>query len=474
MFALTASACAEPLIQTVEAPATVTPTPAPTPSPAPTVANQPTPTPFPFVGEPGITVDSLRVGVIYDVGVDPVTDQLSQSALEAVEAWAASVNRENGITNKMVEVVPIETRPLLEDHAEAIDRACNSNVFALIGSSALFDGLGLDQLQAPTCNLPDFPAVVASPERLGSEVTTVSNPVESDLWQAGWARYYAESRPELAAAAASVLLDFDPSVISGERMTEAATAQGLDFVAQLQYTFDSDFSAEVTALTEAGAGLVIWRNGGGALLRLLAAYRDAEVERPAIVCSEVCYSDVWLEAAGPLADGVSVWLPHRQLEEASDTFELSRYQFWLGSTHGLDTTATSTGIMAWASALLFEEAVGRATRSGTDEYDANNLTRAGVIEAASTITGWDARGLHGTADPANMTPSPCFVLLTFTDGAWQRTFPLRSGEFDCAPANLVELTITPGLGSPTPTPTPGGEGDGGDEEGAPSADTGAN
>jgi hypothetical protein len=62
---------------------------------------------------------------------------------------------------------------------------------------------------------------------------------------------------------------------------------------------------------------------------------------------------------------------------------------------------------------------------------------------------------HGLANPAAGLASPCFVLLTLGDGVWNRTFPERRGEFDCAPENLVPLKVTGDFGAdPTPTPAP--------------------
>jgi len=452
-FALFAVACAEPVIPAIDAPATVTPTPAPTPTAAPTVENQPTPTPPPFAGEPGITADELRVGVIYDVGVDPVTDQISLSALQAVQAWAESVNADGGLALRTVVVEPIETRPLLEDHAEAIDRACNSDLFALVGSSARFDGLGVEQLES--CLLPDYPANANSIDRIESAVTTLSNPITGNLWQAGWAANYAENQPEAAVAAATLLLDLPVSIADGERMIEAASAQGMEFVARPQISIDTDFAAVVEELDQAGTELVIWRADSGRLLELLQAFDDADVARPQIDCAQGCYSDVWISAAEQLGNEVSIWLPHVPLEESFDSPELNRYLFWLGLVHGVDHEPTSTGIMAWSAGLLFEAAVDIATGVGTPDYDPNNLTRSGVLAATETITEWDANGVHGLSNPADGTPSACYLAMTLSGGAWERSYPLRSGVLDCEPENLVELTLTAGAGAaPDPTATP--------------------
>ena len=453
-LAVVATACSEPVVPLVQPPATATPVPSPTVTPAPTVANVPTPTPAPFEGEPGISATEIRVGVIIDISGDPVNDQMSLSALQAVQAWAGDINNNGGLVGRQVVVERVETSPLLADHAGAINIACNRDFFALVGSTALFDGDGLDQLESPQCGIPDFPAVVNSQERLESRVTTVSNPIVNNLWAAGSERWLAESQPEAAAAAATMLLEFPVTIVNGERMIEAAERQGYEFVHRPQIAFDTDFAAEAAALGERGAALLTWRNDGGRLIDLLGQLSAQEIERPLVVeCGQACYSDAWVDAAGADGEGVSVWLPTPPLEELDTSSELTRYFFLLS---GLDSDAvpTSTGIAAWASALLFEEAVNIAVGTGTADFDPNAITRDSVIAAADSITQWDARGLHGTSNPATNTPSACFVLMTLTDGQWERTFPERRGELDCSSDNLVNLTITTTLGSEQPTPTP--------------------
>ena len=141
----------------------------------------------------------------------------------------------------------------------------------------------------------------------------------------------------------------------------------------------------------------------------------------------------------------SVWLPHLPIEEAELNDELLRYLFFMNATHGTEAQPTAAGISAWSSALLFEEAVSRAVGADSAVYRPETLTRESVIEAAKGITFWDAKGLHGISNPAGGIPSPCFVIMTLTDGLWQRSFPQRPGELSCEDDNLVVLEATVGF-----------------------------
>jgi hypothetical protein len=257
--------------------------------------------------------------------------------------------------------------------------------------------------------------------------------------------------PDAVLAAATLLVDIPVSIIGGDRMIEAATLQGFDFAYRAEVPFTTDFTEEALDIADAAPQALIWPGDGGRLITLLTELDAAGVEIPLIDCGQACYSRTWVDEAGALGEGVSVWLPTQPIEESDVSGELPRYLFFLGSTHP-GAIPTSTGVSAWASALLFEEAVRRAVAEDTADYDPASLTRATLFSAVRSISSWDARGLHGESNPAAGVPSGCFVLMTLTDGVWQRTFPERRGAFDCAEENLVSLTITSSFGTPDPTP----------------------
>ena len=167
-------------------------------------------------------------------------------------------------------------------------------------------------------------------------------------------------------------------------------------------------------------------------------------------CGQNCYSANWVTAAEGFGEGVSVWLPHLPIEEAELSDELLRYLFYLLSTHGPAGVSSASGIAAWSAALLFEEAVSRSVGVNSAAYDPESLTRAAVIEAGRTINFWDANGLHGVANPSEGVPSPCFMVVTLSDGLWKRSYPDRPGELDCEESNLVTLEALRGLSSEEP------------------------
>ncbi|MDE0117976.1 MAG: ABC transporter substrate-binding protein [bacterium] len=490
-LALAVAACKTPDLEgpVVSRPALATPTPT-----AEAVAPEaPGPTAEP--GTPGISDEVVRIGVIADASAGNAVTGGSESAWLAMRAWAQAVNSSGGLGGRDVEIVMIDSNVF--DHRAAIQEACESDVFALVGSYAIFDGDGVDLLSDESCRLPDFPAAALSPARRESPVTFVSNPTSNVLWQAGAARFLSERYPQSSAALGTVILDLPVAFYRAQRDIEAATAEGFGFA--FQATADvvgEDYDALASALLEANARGIFWSADSQRLLELLNAWENlmgqlpifsfgapAE-EEPAgtvgeeatpspnegtgsetedepiepgadvaaieeeptggeffVLCSTDCYSQSWVEQAGEL--GANIWVSIGMLpfEEPGDNVELVRYVLFLREEVDEEAELELIGLSSWASALLFEEAVNRAMFTS-----GGGLTRELVIEAAGTITEWDARGLHGPTNPAEGIPSPCFMLVSPTPSGWIRRHPTTQGTMDCDPGNLVRLVESASLG----------------------------
>lgn len=500
-LALAIAACKSPDLRgpVVSSPALATPTP--TPAPLDTVVPGPTPEPV----RTGVSDEVIRIGVIADGSTgSPVTGG-SEAAWLAMRAWAQAVNSTGGLADRDVEVVLFDTNVF--DHRAAIQEACESDIFALVGSYALFDGDGVDLLNDESCLLPDFPAAALSPARRASPVTFVSNPTSNTVWQAGPAQFLSERFPEAAGAVGTVLLDLPVAFYRAQRDIEAATAGGFDFAFQVTAdVIDEDYEALAAAMLEANILGITWSADRNRLMELLKARADLfeqlpsfefsaseqdpttqpeeepvdisevgsdeagegepaadsqdgsqegeEVEEPAdgptfVLCSADCYSQSWAAEVAELGSDLWVTIGMLPFEEPGDNVELVRYLHFLREDVDEEVEEDLIGLSSWASALLFEEAVNRARFTS-----GGGLTRELVIEAARTITEWDGRGLHGPTNPAEGIPSPCFMLVSPTPSGWIRRHPATQGTMDCDPDNLVELVESAALGIDPSLPDP--------------------
>ena len=245
VLGLAAVACTTPVVpeagppsSTTTPPTTASPTTTTTlpdseiPSPTTTILG-PTSTTIPASEVPGITDTTIRVGVIADVETGGIADGRSRSAWGGVAAWAEAVNLFGGLGGREIEVVYIDTG--LFNHEAAIAQACQGDIFAIVGSDALFDHEGLSQLDGEDCPVLDFPAVAHSPQRQGRAETFLSNPKPPRVAQVGALQVLAETNPDGSDAAAMILLDDLPtSIIRGEKEIEAALSQ--EYVTVLEPT----------------------------------------------------------------------------------------------------------------------------------------------------------------------------------------------------------------------------------------------
>lgn len=492
-LALAVAACKSPDLRgpVVSSPALATPTP--TPVALDTAVPGPTAEPV----RTGVSDEVIRIGVIADGSTgNPVTGG-SEAAWLAMRAWAQAVNSTGGLGGRDVEVVLFDANVF--DHRAAIQEACESDIFALVGSYAVFDGDGVDLLNDDSCRLPDFPAAALSPARRASPVTFVSNPTSNSVWQAGPAQFLSERFPEAAGAVGTVVLDLPVAFYRAQRDIEAATAGGFDFVFEATAdVIDEDYDAFASAMLEANVLGITWSADRNRLMELLKARAylfeqlpsfefpepeeepttlpeedpvdisevgsdqagegestpnpEAEpqegeaVEEPAdgptfVLCSADCYSQSWAAEVAELGSDLWVSIGMLPIWERGDNLEFSRYEFFLKQEVDEEAKADLIGLSSWASALLFEEAVNRALHTS-----GGGLTRELVIEAARTITEWDGRGLHGPTNPAEGIPSPCFMLMSPTPSGWIRRHPTTQGTMDCDPDNLVELVESATLG----------------------------
>lgn len=398
---------------------------------------------------PGVTADQISLGVVLDINTGDVLDDSYVDWLLGLRAWAASVNaRPEGLAGRKIALLDIDT--LLFEHAEAVSAACrNPDLFALVGSSALFDGLGAEVLAGADCGMPDFPARVNSAPRKASPVTFLSSPFLNAVEQGGPVDFLAGQFAREIERTALMFVEFGPDLVEAERLREVAAASGYEFVFGPRVPIASNYSEVVGALAneQFASESLIWVSDGRRLARFLLAVDEADdAVRPEMVyCHSQCYGDRFLDNAGAKGEGVYTWIPHLPFGESGLPQEMAQYLFWLDNIEP-EAPATSEGLEAWAAGRLFEESVNRAVRFGTDEYDPELLTRAAVVAGAQSVDDWDAFDIYGRANPAGGQPSPCYVLMQVQAGQWERVHPPTEGTLDCVPDNVFPLVATAELG----------------------------
>jgi hypothetical protein len=158
------------------------------------------------------------------------------------------------------------------------------------------------------------------------------------------------------------------------------------------------------------------------------------------------YNAKYPEQAGSVADGTFVRLTAFPFEEADRNPATAEYLRALSAAVP-DSQPELLGVQAFSGALLWATAVKEL---------GSNVTRAGVAQKLSEIHEWDGGGLHGTSDPGNNEPSPCFIMMVVDDGGFVREYPKEDDDadvygegngFDCSPDNITTLRGNYGTGA---------------------------
>lgn len=460
-------------VTTTSAPTTLTTLNAPDPPPVPP-EEETAPPPPPDEGEtapstsvpappagdpplevPGLTSETMKLGVVVDDKTGEVADGRSTSAFLAVLAWAESVNAGGGLAGRRVRVGLIDAG--LFGHAEALRQVCDGDFFALVGSDALFDQEGLEQLEDPECGLSDFPARANSPRRASSSVSFFSVPIPAGVVETGAMRMLADRYPDASESAASIFVNFPATVVATEQVFEAALGLGYTFRYEPTVEFDADFAEPVRILSVLEVSSLIWAGDAFRLADLLKA-AEAEGLGLRVSCASAChgrrFTELLAEAVSESLDDdqsavttseIWTWSPYLPPGEEDYSSELTAYRQWLQEVEA-GAEPDIRGVAAWSAARLFEEAVMRAVGGGTPSEDFDLLTPETLAEAASVIVNWNGRGLHGVTHPGRGVGTPCGIVLSVTRAGWERVHPAEPGTFDCSAENLFELETTAGLG----------------------------
>ena len=407
---------------------------------------EPPPAPVPGVEIPGLTAETLRVGVIADVETGGVADGRSRSVHSAMGAWAEAVNAAGGLAGRTVEVMTLDAG--LFGHEATLAEACAGDIFALVGSDALFDDEGVELLREPDCGLVDFPALVHSPQRAAAPRTFQATPLSNEVTDVGALRWVADRQPVRIRSTGTFFVDFPVTVIAAERLVEAARGLGFELIYDPSVAIGDNFDPYVEGMIDAGVHHLLWEGDTQRLVDLLASASAAGLA-VGVNCGSACHSALFLESAGETADGVLIWSHYLPLREEDHSPELAAYRQWLAVVDP-EATPDLQGVAAWSAGRLFEEAVRRAIGAGTPEEDPAALSRATVAAAASRIVNWHGHGLHGPSNPGPGDPTPCGIVMGVSGGKLFRFHPIEPGTFDCSPENLFDLEATAQLGLDLP------------------------
>ncbi len=387
----------------------------------------------------GVTDETIKVGVIADVG--SVVPGLNQELHDGMIAFAGWCNDQGGIGGRQVELVLYDAK--LSQYRERILEACDES-FALVGGGGVFDELGAQD--AVDCGLVEVPGFTVSFDKweIGTESGLMFSPLPNptDSYKVGAAEWIAREFPDVVAHGANIWGNAPVVDKQAANHREAYEQVGYEFVYEGVTPISgtvSDYSQFVVAMRDAGVRYFTFTHAPEELGNFQAAMRQQGWAPEVTDLEAQFYSDDYLATAGEAAEGGFVRIAIAPFEEADEYPAMAHYLDAM-DTYNPDGKVAMLGVFSFSAGLLFATAA---------EEVGDDLTRDRVAEQLAGMHEWSAGGLHGTTDPGSHRASPCFIILEISDGAFVRRYPQPDDEayrtdgpdrgFACPEDSIVEL-----------------------------------
>jgi ABC-type branched-subunit amino acid transport system substrate-binding protein len=400
----------------------------------------------------GLTATEIRIGVIADIAT-PVFPGLFQKNVDAVQAWAKTVNAKGGLAGRQIAVDVYDSKLDPNATKNALIAACTKD-FALVGTAALAIGSVTDITQCAdstgkATGIPDLAGIAFSQleqcapttfNATGTDETycqTLTEHPQTFTVNVGDARYFTSTFPDLHGV---FIINTDTPA---SRISETPTYTAMSNVG-IKKDGNGFYTASGSAPQSAQTPIVLAMKAAGSTFEMngstpgnMAQLRqEAQLQGLTTVkvweCNSGCYSPAYLTQAGSAAESTYASLLNIPFyTEYKDNPTLATEVAQLGGVDKIDNNA----LASFDAALLFQDAIGKATANG------GTLNRATLFTALKNEHSFNAQGIIGTTDVGNHQASPCIVIVEVKNGAWQRVFPTKAGTFDCTPANLATVKL---------------------------------
>lgn len=379
----------------------------------------------------GLSEDTITLGTVADPG-NTVRPGLNQALFDASDAFVQWCNEQGGINGKQIDLTKRDTG--LFEYEPVVGEACNED-FALVGGGAIQDDLWPEVGAA--CGLIDIAGFAVTPDKAGVanqdpfDTRTIQPlPNASDQFPVGPMLLLAEEFPEAGDRVGIIYGDMQTLIDQKEKEERAYAAIGHTVVHTDTYNLlgEGNWRPFATSLQSSDVQFLRWvgePNDAGAMEQAMSQVGFVPAVR---VYEANFYDPVYLDSAGPAAEGAFVGLSFHPLEEADDNPATALY---LENVDKVDGQVSVLGLQSTSAWLLF------ATAAKECDLE-NNLSRSCILEKAGAITEWTAGGLHSPSSPGTNEASRCWLVMTVEDGAFTRWGPTDE-PFRCDDSFVVDV-----------------------------------
>jgi ABC-type branched-subunit amino acid transport system substrate-binding protein len=392
----------------------------------------------------GVSDSEIHVVTIADPA-NTAKPGLNQGVFDSMRAFEKWCNDQGGINGR--KLVVEQRDAALFDYDTQVKHACE-NAFALVGGIGTLDDLGAqDQVD---CGLPNVPAAAVSALQTGADFTFQPLPNPTNTYNVGPAKWDAAREPDAIKRAAALRTQLSITENQSNRLVEAYEKVGFDFTyIEAAAIGETNWAPIVIAMKNQGIRFMTLTSSFEEVIPLQNEMALQGFEPDLTELETNFYNAKYPAQAGSVADGTFVRLTAFPFEEADRNPATKAY------LDALDAAVPGSepellGVQAFSAGLLWATAV---------KTLGSAVTRSGLVDALSAIHEWDGGGLHGTSDPGDNLPAPCYIIMKVDGGGFVREYPKESSEpdvyragngFDCSADNIVELDGDYGTGARAP------------------------
>jgi ABC-type branched-subunit amino acid transport system substrate-binding protein len=403
----------------------------------------------PKADDVGISATEIRLAVIADVDT-PVQPGLFQKSVDAMKAWAKVVNKDGGIAGRKVVIDFIDSKLNPSETRNAIIKACSED-FAMVGGEALFlsnvdDLVACKNSAGKAIGLPDMPGLALDTNQACSGVTYVLNglgaycatrndhPQTYSTLQGDYLYYMKKNKDlhgvwtipaDLAATKNAVI----PTATAGVNL--GIKKDGKGFYEIFSRDPQSAMTPIVQTIKQNSSTFV--DNGGNKMADLRKEATLQGVNSVKVwACNQACYDQLLVDQGG--ADVNDTQMVLTTLPFYSEYKSNPTLKKFVAAVGGIENTNFNS-VSSWIAALLFQDAVTKATANG------GTLSRQSLFDALKQETKFDANGITGPVDIANHANPACIVMAQIKNGKFVRTYPSKPDTFDCNKKNLVDIKL---------------------------------
>jgi ABC-type branched-subunit amino acid transport system substrate-binding protein len=358
----------------------------------------------------GVTEKEIVVANASDIsGAVPGLFEDAQLAVKAyLEYFKAS---EGTVYGRQIKYLPLDTKLNSTGNRQAYIQACGE-AFAAVGSMSAFEQGAKDPINQ--CKIPDIRTAAVNDQMMGLPTVYPAHASTVGVQPMAQYQYWKKLKPQAVKKAAYLWIAAETTQFQTRQVIAATKKIGYEWVVDQKIDLsETNYDQFVLEMKRKGVRYVTFQ-GAYQQAANLAKSMQRQGFKPDIYALQAnAYTPNYPQSGDAAVEGTQIAVPSVILEEVNQHAELQRYAQWLNQVKP-GAKPTGLGMYAWASAMLFIDAIKKA---------GPELTRDKVIAELKKVDNFKGGGLLPPQHIGTKQPSDCIVIVEVKGGKFVRKAP---------------------------------------------------